>query len=348
MTFYLTPSFRCVYLPAVLIWVAVGCSPPPESEVVIYTEQDQVIAAPIYGAFYRHQQGKVTPAARFSPQFDAVGGTIAQIEREQAATPQADVLWDNGLWGTLQLQQAGLLEPRRWQPVAGFPADMQASDGSWRGFAATARVLIINTDLLTDPAEYPSSVQELADPRWRGRCGVAHPGRGSMRIHLAVLQQQWGNQATVRWLQEVAENAQVLAGNLAIAAAVSSGQLAWGLIDSDYAIVQLDDKAAVEIRFPDQASDGLGTLRIPNTVAVLRGAPHPIAAGRLVDFLASPLTEERLAMGESAQLPLIPLTAHSPRVLPAERVRWMSVDFEAAYRAWPRLTESIESLFPSR
>ncbi len=323
-----------------------GCSAPPESEVVVYTELDQVFAAPIYGSFYRHQEGKVTPAARFSPQFDAVGGTVAQIEREQTATPAADVLWDCDLWGTLRLQQAGLLAPRRWPRVAGFPTDMQASDGSWRGFAARARVLLINTDRLPNPADYPSSVRELADSGWQGRCAVANPGRGSMQVHTAVLSQQWGPEATVEWLELIAENAVVMAGNRAVAVAVSSGQVDWGLIDSEYAIGERDERRPVAIRFPDQAADGLGTLRIPNTVAILRSAPHPIAASRLVQFLASPASEERLAMGPSAQIPLHPETSHHPRVLPAEPVHWMQTDFEAAYRNWPLIADSIDLLFP--
>lgn len=337
--------------------------------MVVYTELDQVFAAPIYGSFYRHQDGKVTPAARFSPQFDAVGGTIAQIEREQSdGRPQADVLWDSDLWGTLQLQQAGRLMVRRWPRHRGFPSDMQASDLSWRGFAARGRVLLINTDVLTDPADYPTSVRELADPRWQDRCAVAHPGRGSMQVHVAVLNNRWGTDATRDWLTAVAENARVLAGNRAVASAVSSGQVAWGVIDSDHAVLETDEHRPVVIVFPDQIAtstvagsermgaasqpaDALGTLRIPNTVAVLQGAPHPIAAGRLADFLASPATEDRLAMGPSAQLPLHPTATHPPRVLPDRAgshhpLHWMAVDFEAAYRDWPQIADTIDTLFP--
>ena len=42
---------------------------------------------------------------------------------------------------------------------------MIASDGSWCGFAARARVLIVNTDLIKNPHDYPTSVAELADPK---------------------------------------------------------------------------------------------------------------------------------------------------------------------------------------
>ena len=62
----------------------------------------------------------------------------------------------------------------------------------------------------------------------------------------------------------------------------------------------------VAIVYPDQGAGGLGTLLIPNTLAIIRGGPNPAAARRLVDYLLSPEVESRLAAGPSAQIPLNP------------------------------------------
>ena len=102
----------------------------------------------------------------------------------------------------------------------------------------------------------------------------------------------------------------------------------------------------MDIIWPDQKSAQPGTLRIPNTVAVLKNAPHPIAASALADFLVSPEAEQRLAMGDSAQIPINPRTTVQPRVLPEESVRWMNVDFEAAAHRWEAISSRLLDLFP--
>jgi ABC-type Fe3+ transport system substrate-binding protein len=94
-----------------------------------------------------------------------------------------------------------------------------------------------------------------------------------------------------------------LSGNKQVAVSVAQGQLAFGLTDTDDAIVERDQAADVELVFPDQGEDGLGALFIPNTLALIQGAAHPEAARRLVDYLLGPAVETQLAQGASAQFP---------------------------------------------
>jgi iron(III) transport system substrate-binding protein len=47
-----------------------------------------------------------------------------------------------------------------------------------------------------------------------------------------------------------------------------------------------------------------GTLLIPNSVALLAGAPHPQTAKVLIDFLTSDQTEKLLAQSESRNIPV--------------------------------------------
>ena len=51
----------------------------------------------------------------------------------------------------------------------------------------------------------------------------------------------------------------------------------------------------VEIVYPDQQADGMGTLFLPSTVAMVKGATHPEAVRRLIDYLLSPTVETKLA-----------------------------------------------------
>jgi iron(III) transport system substrate-binding protein len=48
----------------------------------------------------------------------------------------------------------------------------------------------------------------------------------------------------------------------------------------------------------------MGTLVIPNTVALVKGGPNPPNGRRLIDYLLSPEVEAALARGGARQMPL--------------------------------------------
>jgi iron(III) transport system substrate-binding protein len=332
------------FLSCLMLITTVGCVRRAENEVVVYTALDQEFSAPIFAAFHRSTDGTIQPAAKFDVESTKTVGLVNQIIAERDR-PAADVFWNNEILHTIRLQKMGLLQPHNWKLEAGYPADMFAADGTWCGFAARGRVLLINTDRLTDPSEYPASVDELAALKWKGRCAVARPLFGTTATHAAVIRQIKGADTARHWFADVAANAVVLSGNKQVALAVASGQVDWGLTDTDDAVIERDARRPVAIVFPDQQTDQLGTLRIPNTVAILKGAPHPIAAATLVDFLVTPRIEDRLAMGGSAQLPISRQAEHRPRVLGDTPVRWMRVDFEAAAEDWDELAAELIEIF---
>ena len=320
-----------------------GCVPRAESDVVVYSALDEEFAAPILDAFERTTDGETEVVAKFDVESTKTVGLVNQIIAE-AESPQCDLFWNNEIMHTVRLQKLGLLQPREWDVQPGWPADMIASDGSWCGFAARARILIINTDLITDAEAAPDSVAQLADPRWADNCAMARPLFGTTATHWAVLRENMGADAAIQLLQQIRDNAVILSGNKQVAQAVSAGRLAWGLTDTDDAMIEKELGRPVRIVFPDQAPDQPGTLRIPNTAAVLKGAPHSVAAGVLADYLVSPATEDRLAMGASSQMPISRQSKFTPAVLPEEPVRWMRVDFEAAASDWQSWASRLQAV----
>ena len=178
------------------------CVPRAESDVVVYSALDQEFAAPILAGFERStDSGNGRGGSKFDVESTKTVGLVNRIIAEKDK-PQCDLFWNNEIMHTVRLQKLGLLEPHKWQVEAGWPADMIASDGTWCGFAARARVLIVNTDLLPDPAEYPMSVAELTDPKWKDQCAMARPLFGTTATHFAVLRERNGYDETV----ESAEN----------------------------------------------------------------------------------------------------------------------------------------------
>ncbi len=326
---------------------AVGCVSRAESDVVVYSALDQEFAAPILAGFERATDQETGVISKFDVESTKTVGLVNTIIAEQDQ-PVCDLFWNNEIMHTVRLQKLGLLEPHKWQVDAAWPKDMIASDGSWCGFAARARVLLVNTELIPDRAEYPKSVSELADPKWHDQCAMARPLFGTTATHFAVLRERDGRTDTLELLSKIRDNAVILSGNKQVALAVSAGNVAWGLTDTDDAIIEKDLGRNVAIVFPDQASDQPGTLRIPNTVAILKGAPHPVAARKLADYLVRAETEDRLAMGDSSQLPLSRDSKFPPRVLPEEPVRWMRVDFEAAAKDWDSWAQTLREMFESQ
>jgi iron(III) transport system substrate-binding protein len=136
-----------------------------------------------------------------------------------------------------------------------------------------------------------------------------------------------------------------------VALSVAGGQLAFGLTDTDDAIIEQEKGLPVAIVYPDQPGEGLeqgdvlGTLFIPNTLAIIRGSANPTAARRLVDYLLSPEVEARLAAGRSAQIPLNPNVQAEVRVKTPQTVRPMQVDFEAAAEKWDTAAKFLRDQF---
>ena len=331
-----------------LIWVFVfsvaGCISRSESDVVVYSALDRDFAAPILAAFERTGEKETKVIAKYDVESTKTIGLVNRIIAEKD-NPTCDVFWNNEIMHTVRLQKRGLLAPHDWNVDLAWPSDMVSSDGTWCGFAARARVLIVNTKLITDKEDYPSSVSDLVDAKWKGKCAMARPLFGTTATHFAVLRERNGEEATLRQLQAIKDNAVILSGNKQVALAVSAGTVAWGLTDTDDAIIEKDLGRDVAIVFPDQGSGQPGTLRIPNVIAILKNAPHPVAASKLADYLIRPETEDRLAMGNSSQLPISRQSKFPPRVMPESPVRWMRVDFERAADHWQAWATKLDQLF---
>lgn len=339
--------FRDTAFLLVVLLTLTGCVARTEKDVVVYSALDEDFAFPILEAFERKVDYDINVIGKFDIESTKTVGLVNQILAEQK-TPRCDLFWNNEILHTVRLQKLGLLQPHAWTVAEDWPVDLIASDSTWCGFAARARVLLVNTEKLTDPADYPGSVSELSAANWKDNCAMARPLFGTTATHWAVLREQLGRDIALNELKAVADNAVILSGNKQVAQAVSSGRVAWGLTDTDDAMIEKDLGYAVAIVFPDQQSDQPGTLRIPNTLAILKNAPHPVAASTLADYLMTPETEDRLAMGRSHQMPISRDSKFPPAVLPEEPVRWMRASFEAAAEDWESWNAEVAKIYSQK
>lgn len=326
-----------------LLLFTLGCTPQIEETVVIYSAADREYAEPILAAFERRHADTELVREYQSP--SPTAGGLAELIESQRQQPQADVFWNSEILQTLRLEKAGLLRRISWDVPRDWPRHLRSPQGNWLGFASQARVLLINRELLPEPDSRPSSVLDLADPQWQDRCGVALPLTNSAATHFTILRDRLGAAEADKWFQRVKDNAVVLPDDRQVAQAVSAGQLAFGLTDTDVALAEIDAGRSVEIVFPDQRPDQSGALRIPNTVAVLANCPHPVAAAELANYLVSSDTEGRLAMGVSGQFPVRPGHSQASRAQGDAPVRWMEVDFVSAAQQWDAAAAKLHEIF---
>ncbi len=247
------------------------------------------------------------------------------------------MFWANEPLRAVMLQQQGLLAPYQSPNADGIPARYRDPDGYWAGFAARARVIVYNTSQVK-PQEAPSSVLDLVDPRWKGRAGLANPLFGTTTTQVAALFGRWGEEKARTFLDGVKANGvKIVTSNGEAKDLVVSGELAWAFTDTDDANEALEQHKPVAVVYPDQ--NGIGTLVMPNAVALVKGAPHPEQAKKLIDHLLSRPVEERLAKSTAAQMPLHAGVSVPPNVKPVSAVKDMAVTF-------PALGKAIEQALP--
>lgn len=332
-------SVRRAFFAGVLASLLAGCL-PGKSAVVVYTALDEMYSRPILDDFTA-ETGILTQTV-YDTEAAKTTGLVTRLIEEKSR-PRADVFWNNEVAQTIVLKGKGVLQPYHSQAAKAFPERFKDADGYWTGFAARGRVLIYNTDLVKEP---PTTIQAFLDPQWAGKSAIARPLFGTTATEASALFALWGEEEAVAFFKAIKDNrVAVLAGNASVRDAVARGDYAFGWTDTDDANGAVEEGLPVKWLFPDQ--DGIGTLVIPNTVALTAGAPHPEAAKKLIDYLLSPAVEAKLARLRSLQIPLNPQVQAPDNVPKLSSVKTMDVSFEAAAAQMERAMTLLRGVFSS-
>jgi iron(III) transport system substrate-binding protein len=301
-----------------ILALAVSCRSRSE-DVVVYTSVDDLYSKQIFDAFTKETGIRVLPV--FDTEEAKTLGLVHRILAERAH-PQGDVFWSGDCARSALLKKEGALEAYRIPTADGIGPAWRDPDHAWTGFAARARVIVYNTKRVKDP---PRSIEALADPKWKGRIAVANPLFGTTAAHVAALAQTRGEDAVLKLFAALrANDVRFVGGNSHVRDLVARGDCDAGLTDTDDVWIGKERGDPIEMIHPDQ--EAAGTLVIPNSAALLKGAPHGANAKKFLDWLLRPETELLLSKGPSRQMPL----RDSDDL---RRLRTMSVD-------WGKLSDS--------
>ena len=181
----------------------------------------------------------------------------------------------------------GLFAPLDAGTLAQVPAQYAASGKDWVGFAARSTVLAYNPSLQPE-RDLPASIMDLAEPRWQGRPSGSPPPAPTSRRSSAPSSRCEGEAAARAWLRGLKANAKVYRSNVAVMAAVNSGEVRTGLMYHYYWYKDRAESggnsANTELKFfggKDAGAfvsvSGAGVLtleRAPGAGAAAGGLPH--------------------------------------------------------------------------
>jgi iron(III) transport system substrate-binding protein len=209
--------------------------------------------------------------------------------------------------------------------LANVPDAYEPSDADWVGFAARSTVLAYDPKALK-PGDLPASILDLAQPRWKGRIGIAPAGADFQAIVSAVLATR-GEAATATWLAGLEANAKKYPGNGAVMKAVNAGEIEAGVIYHYYWYSDRAESGAnsrnTELHYFSGGDPG-AFLSISGA-GVLRSSRHQDAAQQLVAFLTSPEAQKILA-GASKEYPIANGATQQPDLRPLSQLQPPKVD----------------------
>jgi iron(III) transport system substrate-binding protein len=342
-------SSHCRLAFLLIILLVSGCG-RTKPRVVLYCAQDREFAEGLLAEFTKAEELEAVP--KFDTEADKSVSLYVELVQEKTR-PRCDVFWNNEILSTIRLQKQGMLAAHPSVAAKGLPEWAKASDNTWHAFASRARVLIVNTELVPEK-DRPQSLLELTQDRWRGKIVMARPQFGTSATQAACLFDALGEEKAKGFYRSLRSNGVHIApGNKQVAEWVSAGKapggqvVVAGITDTDDAIEEVKDGKPVVIIFPDQQPGQPGTLFIPNTLALIKGSPNPDGGRKLIDFLLSAETEQKLAEGPSHQFPLHEgVSAKLPAALePGLKARRMKVDFAKAAALWDDVQTFLRNEF---
>ena len=274
---------------------AAGCGGSDDT-LTVYSGREEELVAPLFEMF--EEETGVDVEVRYGDSAE-LAATIA----EEGENSPADVFFaqDPGSLGSVESQ----LEALPAEITDRVDARFRDADGRWTGTSGRSRVLVYNTDALSED-EVPDTVQDLLDERWDGRIGVA-PTNASFQAFVTAMRLSQGDEATRKWLTDLkALDPKIYEKNTPIVEAAASGAIDLGLVNHYYLYLVREEQPDAPIENHFLAAGDPGALVSVAGAAVLSGSDQQEDAERFVEFLLSDEGQRfYVDEAEEAEYPLV-------------------------------------------
>jgi iron(III) transport system substrate-binding protein len=269
-----------------------------EGPLTIYSGREEELVAPLFDMF--EEKTGIGVEVRYGDSAE-LAATIA----EEGENSPADVFFaqDPGSLGAVEGEE--LLAELPEDTLDKVDERFRDPDGHWVGTSGRARVVVYNTETLTED-ELPDSIWEFTDPQWKGKIGLP-PTNASFQAFVTAMRLTAGDERAREWLEGIEANEpRLYESNTPVVEATAAGEIEVGFVNHYYLYVVREEQPDAPIANHYLAGDDPGALVSVAGAAVLAGSDQPDAARRFVDFLLSEEGQRFYAeAAEEAEYPLI-------------------------------------------
>jgi iron(III) transport system substrate-binding protein len=295
------PALTCLLLASAvtLMLSACGSSKQSANELTLYNGQHEQTTSKLVAAF--EKQSAIKVKVRSGNEAELAN----QILQEGPNSP-ADVYYSENTPPLEALQQKGLLAPVSQATLAAVPSKDSSAQNDWVGVSARVSLMIYNTAHRT-PSQLPSTILELADPKWKGKLGYA-PGETDFQPLLSAIIKTYGLSRAERWLEGIKANGRVYPDNETAVTQVNNGQSVFAPVNNYYWYrlrLELGASGVHSALKHFQAGDP-GDLVNISGAATLKSSSHSAAAQAFLAFLVSSKAQDVIAHSDSFEYPLRP------------------------------------------
>ena len=291
----------------------VGCG---DGGLTIYSAREESLVGPIIKHF-RDDTG-----IDVGVKYGSSSGLAATIREEGSKSP-ADIFFatDPG-----QLGSMGDLFAQLPDSILGqVPVEVRSRDGKWVGISGRARVVVYNTERLSE-ADLPESIFDFTDPKWKGRIGWS-PSNGSFQAFVTAMRVTLGEAATRQWLEGIeANDPKVYPKNTPIVKAVAQGEIDVGFVNHYYLLrfIQEEGESFAARNYHPKGKD-IGATMLVNGAGILSTSKNVEYARRFLGFMLSQEGQEYFA-AQTFEYPLALGIATDPLLVPLDQLELPDVD----------------------
>jgi iron(III) transport system substrate-binding protein len=282
-------------------WLLAGCSASSGSgqSITLYNGQHAQTTESLVSAF--EKATGITVNVRSDDE-----DTLADEIVSEGSRSPADVIYTENSPALEYLQGRGLLASVDPSILAATPSRYDSAQGDWVGVSARVSVLIYNPSLIAE-SQLPTSILQLADPRYQGDLALA-PGETDFQPIVTSVARTYGSAAALTWLEGLKANAgsHIYPDDETIADEVNRGVVAFGVVNQYYWYRMGAELGAsnVHSKIAYFAPQDPGYVLDVSGAAVLRSSTHQADAQKFLAFLVSKQGEEIIAHSDSFEYPI--------------------------------------------